>query len=489
VSLSLITLCQALEDALQDPPYGLPGALAALPPVGSLPSPWVTWTLIGLVRHRRRQLEAAELINTRLRTLPGHPRSGLVPGLTDWEFDFHGRGCRLTHRGTGETLDVDFHELRGESIDFWFYVRYLQSLRHPEPPEERLIALHPSLEAIRLATQELQAAGALEPEERHPHAFRVGAAVLEHEPAIARLAALWALGTRRPLIAARLGDWPGADEACRALGESALAALCAPRAAACKERRCRELLELCPADETGDVLLALDDLDAPGLDEALARALERPGPCTGAVARALGILDRRGDAAWCPPLRLLFGRLDPGGELIDASLWVHCLGLLLRHDEHRDDLRLALREACGIAVAEAALLALEYAPECALELFRRALRSDIPRNRNTAAAALALVNRPWSRRALRTALEQSHDREATAACRAALRECPDPECRTALDAWENAHPPEPEPEAGQPVTGRQWVLSNSPTLVQAQMARLHDRVRALRDRTPPDSPE
>src|SRR3954466_4789592 len=85
--------------------------LRGLPEPGALPSPWETWTLIGLVRHRERQLWVETIVRTRLRGDPadlaaigslGHPeevkKSGPVPGLPEWEYDFHGRGCCLTHK-------------------------------------------------------------------------------------------------------------------------------------------------------------------------------------------------------------------------------------------------------------------------------------------------------------------------------------------------------------------------------------------------------
>ena len=88
--------------------------IRGLPDPGVLPSPWETWTLIGLVRHRERQAWVAEVIGTRLKgSLPelaaagafGHPQgvpqSGSVPGLPEWEYYFHGRGCCLTYVMTG----------------------------------------------------------------------------------------------------------------------------------------------------------------------------------------------------------------------------------------------------------------------------------------------------------------------------------------------------------------------------------------------------
>ena len=71
---------------------------------------------------------------------------------------------------------------------------------------------------------------------------------------------------------------------------------------------------------------------------------------------------------------------------------------------------------------------------------RIALRTPNANSRLTAAAALALVDRPWSRRELRAVLDESDDPDATSECRAALRESRDPESRRAADAWEAGHP-------------------------------------------------
>jgi hypothetical protein len=37
----------------------------ALPAAGALPPPWESWALIGLVRHRQRQLWVGEVVTTR----------------------------------------------------------------------------------------------------------------------------------------------------------------------------------------------------------------------------------------------------------------------------------------------------------------------------------------------------------------------------------------------------------------------------------------
>ena len=48
-------LWHAFRQAQREPPGDLADSVRALPEVGRLPSAWATWTLIGLVRHRRRQ--------------------------------------------------------------------------------------------------------------------------------------------------------------------------------------------------------------------------------------------------------------------------------------------------------------------------------------------------------------------------------------------------------------------------------------------------
>jgi hypothetical protein len=98
-------LLDAFRQVERGPPTDILEFLKTRPAVTDLPSPWDTWTLIGLVRHRKRQYWVLDLIRTRLRGdsadlaalgALGHPHdssdSGTVPGLPEWEYYFHGRG-------------------------------------------------------------------------------------------------------------------------------------------------------------------------------------------------------------------------------------------------------------------------------------------------------------------------------------------------------------------------------------------------------------
>ncbi len=473
----------------------LASAIDRLPGPGSLPSPWVAWTLIGLVRHRRRQIWVGDVVATRLGGDPeviarmgafGHPpevpQQGLVPGLTEWEYYFHGSGCCLTHRGTGEAIDVDFFGPTGEYFDTFFFLNYLRSLREPEPPEGRLIALHASLAPIRLAIAELLDAGLLTPlEGREHHPFRVADEALDLESVIDAFCDAWRYADRRLWLAATVGDWLAAHDEAAAIGDADLIEVTAGRAASCRALRVRELSAAGHApDRASEVLLALDDIDAEALPERLHETLR--GPIGGTTSTAVEIIRRRDDPAWCPALHGLFRRLDPEGELPRSHLWAECLKFLLRHGHRADAMRKALASAGGIAVGEAALLALEYDSDRTLPLFRRALRSPIPMNRTVAAATLALIDRPWSRRELLAVLGELDDQEATAECRAALCECRDEQAHLAVWGWEARHPHEPEP--GPYITMGEVMLRNRSQWIRWEMEQLHERVMKIRDQQP-----
>ncbi len=206
-------------------PTNLTSALAELPPADQTLSPWEVWFLFGLVRHRRRQLWVSEVVSTRLQGDPlllvqvgalGHPedvpQGGVVPGLPEWEFYFHGRGCCLTHRVTGESIDVDFYGDSAEYFDRWFFTNYLRSLKQPEPPEARLIGLHPSLDPLGLAFRQLREARLFVPFEDR-NVCRLSDEVLDHEEVIDCFWAAWASGQQRVWLAALIGDWLAAHEA------------------------------------------------------------------------------------------------------------------------------------------------------------------------------------------------------------------------------------------------------------------------------------
>ncbi len=485
-------------------PTNLPAALRGLPVPSSLPSPWETWTLFGFVRHRERQSWVAEIVRDRLqgnlrhlagRGSLGHPadvpQSGSVPGLPEWEYYFHGRGCCVTHKVDGDAIDVDFHGGTAEYIDQYFYLWYLKSLRRPQPPEQRLLELHPSFEAIRLAIQNLLSMGAITPlSGRDFHPFRVAHVVLAHSPAIERFCSSFQAPERRVWCAALVGDWLAAHEATQ--GQPELVEITGPRAEACRDlREERILAELKRSERPDEALHALADLGSGRLDECVERVLN--GPLGGPVSVALEITDKQTDARWCPSLFALFNRVQPEDPNPSPHLWIRAVRQLLRHGYRTQEVLAALPRAGGTSLGEAILLALEYAPNLSLPLIRQALISPIPINRIEVAAILGVIDRPWSRRELFWALGQSDDQELTSEVRATLLESRDPDTERAVVAWEENNPHEDEVASYLEVDGRkvgpfytigEIALKNAGARIQYEMERMHDQVMRLRDVNP-----
>jgi hypothetical protein len=442
-----------------------------------LPSPWTTWTLIGLVRHRQRQRWVGQVVTERLggglgqlaqagalAHPRGRPQKGLVPGLEEWGYYFHGIGCCLTHRLSGERIDVDFYGDHAEGFDVYFYVEYLRSLRRPPAPEHRLMELHPSLETVELGLDELLREGRLimDPDGDAP---RLSAAVLEHEQDVVAFCEAWSAAEppHRAWLAAQIGDW--------------LAAGAGERAALARRQRIERLLGEFEGGNAALVLLGLHELDAAELPSLLERVLAG-APCA-AMSRALQIIEERADAdGWCPALFALAARLDPTDPVPSPYLWKRCVQSLLRRGHRVAEVLEALPRAGPRTSGDAALLALEHAPALALPLFREALRSSVPDTRCTAAAVLALLDEPWSRAELRAVLDESHEPKLTRECRAALASSVDPRARLAAREWEARHPRDNDPWAS---------FLPAPAWLVHRMDALRERVLALAGREPPRS--
>ena len=97
-----------------------------------------------------------------------------------------------------------------------------------------------------------------------------------------------------------------------------------------------------------------------------------------------------------------------------------------------DLMRLLIGSEGTLGIITSAWLRLIPAPELALPLIRKGLLADVPIDRTTVAAILALIGKPWSLRELLEALEASDDQEKTADVRAALLETGDPEAERAV---------------------------------------------------------
>jgi hypothetical protein len=411
--------------------------------------------------------------------------------MPEWEYYFHGRGCCLTHKVVGDEIDVDFWGDSAEYFDTFFYTKYLESLRQPEPPEQRLRELHRCTGPVRIAVDDLVAIGALTPlPGRDSHPPCVSDAILDHTEAIETFCGAWANSTNRLWLGALCGDWLAAHEA--AAGFPDLTAITAPRADQCRElRRQRLKKDLGDQCKVADALHALADLGVEDLDDCLIDALS--GPPTGAISAALDIIEQQDDPRWCPHLYTLFRRTDPEQQLPSPHIWFTSLRLLLRHGYHTADVIAALPRAAG--TGDAVLLALEHAPQLALPLIRKGLLSEIPISRSEVAAILAVINKPWSRRELLGALSASDDQEKTADARAGLLETGNAEAETAVLEWEERNPHENEVGSYLEIDGKrlgpfytfgELALKNRAVWIRYEMDRVHDQAMKLKEVVPPE---
>src|SRR5262249_36288341 len=153
-----------------------------------------------------------------------------------------GIGCCLTNRLSGESIDVDFYECTSDYLSVEFYLKYLRSLRSPEPPEARLIALHSSIEPINLAIGELLTDKLLVPLKADARdRFRIVEDVLAHHNAIEVFCREWERSGKRLRLAAMIGDWLAAEDAACLSSDANLKRMVSERAAKCRARRYAEL--------------------------------------------------------------------------------------------------------------------------------------------------------------------------------------------------------------------------------------------------------
>jgi hypothetical protein len=447
-------------------------------------SPWQAWTLLGLIRHRPRQQFVHDVVIERLQgspvdlaikgalAHPNFPQQGIVPGLPAWEYYFHGRGCCLTHRTSGEMIDVDFHDATSDWIDGYFFIRYLQSLKNPQFVEDRLLCLHPSFGSIRIAIRELVELGLLE-QEGESNIVRLAFDSDQLEDLLTKIEPQWSQAPTPRMLAAAVGDWMLVSQ----LGGSEMAPRVEQRAEQCLTGRSRSLVrEFRAHPDEPDLLNALADIKSPELDPLVREVLRRP-PC-GSSAAALKIATSKNDPAWVLEVRALLDRLNPNAETPSPQLWLQAVEYLLRLGIPFPQLERQFQLLESHVLGDAAVLALEYFPPQAMGLIRRALRSPVPMNRLTIAAALAILDEPWSRAELISVVNESSDQLPTCDCRSALLATHNADAHQTVLAWEQQHPRPPEVAAF--VSWEELHLSMSDTSIHWEMEKLHDRVFSLR---------
>lgn len=452
-------------------------------------SPWAAWLLVCLIRHHERQQWLAGIMKYRLTGEPEtmaragalqhpSPGRGVVPGEQDWEYRFHGIGCCLTHRVTGEEIDVDFHDQTADWIGRWFYQKYLESLRTPDFPELRLMQLHAHLETLEIAVHELLDAGAivsLNPE-RPGGIFKLSAESLKLVEFVNSLNQRLVDPTQRVTAALILGDWQNC--AAQFDNPKLTDSVAQQWAVSCEQREIL-LRELFAAEELRPAALyGLCDLGSEFLEPALHKALQESPKYLTSVA--LTIIEEQSEQNWQKQIIALFTKLDPNGEAPEPLLFIRGAKYLLQRNYNTEIIWQSFKRLQDRRTGDAALLALEYNPLLARPLFQRALRSTIPCERTTAAAALAILDEPWCLDELIQVLNDSTKHDENASIRAALWASTRPQAHQAVSDWEELHPR--IPEQGPWITMKEVTIRHADSWMNWEMEKLHTRVLPWRGR-------
>ncbi|MCA9007426.1 MAG: hypothetical protein KDA70_19295 [Planctomycetaceae bacterium] len=464
-------------------------------------SPWATWTLFSLIRHRQRQAFVAEIVRDRVgvrlehlarRGYDAHPPDkghGVVPGLADWDYNLHGRGCCVIHRLSGVEIDVDFFDDTSDWFEPYFYQCFLSTLKEPELWEKRLIELHPqfsdrgpTFETIRLAFADLQEAGFLESHSQRSSIvkFAFDEQTLSNQMAWFETAA----EDRHRLIrlAAVIGDWPLVCNLQSAENVEVTVAEAARQVIALREQKLIRLFE--EENRQRLALKGLQEIDSLHLDEYIITILKQ-GMST--ADTALEMLLKRNDKSWCPLIHEFYQQFNPAGsadEFPSPEIWGQCLEFLFRHQYPFPEAAEVFSNVHQYCLGEAVVLALMYQRSHALRLLRAALRSEIPNNRMIAAAVLALIDQPWSREELLSAFSESEELAQTAECRAALLETQCSQAHQIVSEWQARHPVQRESDEW--MTVEEMNIRSLPVYLQWEMDDLRERIVPLRNVVLPD---
>jgi hypothetical protein len=447
-----------------------PGALV-LSNSRLLPSPWETWTLLAIVRYRDRLRWAQRLYHALLlrqspsvtpeesfRLLEKLPDFGVVPGDSRWEYRIHGCNVRFRHRRTGEQVSPQ----SPERIDRYLFLDYVRT--SDGSVAKTLRTFHRSEMSIVESLQDLVEAGVLLAVSSGLLELRLSPEASRHENLLRAFGQAWARREHRPPLALWIGDPVTAYRLARRTG-GRLVRRTRKLADACRRRRAERLRDAlaAPGPESARALYALADLNVPDLPAHLVRAL---GGDMDSRFAALRIIADKDAVALCPAVFDLMTGPDACSD--ERTL---AAGLLLRHNYRRGECLEALAASASESCGNASILALEHAPALARVLLCRGLRSRD--TRRAAAVILGLLDVPWSRQTLASALEESDDPTATAAIRVALKGSQDGDVRSLAESWELAHLGEVQVEPSFAAKEAEW-----------EMERMHDQVYRLRSRVP-----
>jgi hypothetical protein len=432
-------------------------------------SPWDIWPLFGLIRFALKQQWATDIRAERLGDVEASIAeyleqgggdawlfSGVVPGLLEWEYRFTLDDFRLQNRLTGERIQHDYYVEHPPGT--YNYVRYLKSLGNPPFIERRIKALHPRLKTVGLSISELRRIGLLEEMPK----------CREWSQQIEQINAACETPSRCIAIGEALGDWFLVEQ--HLPDDDSVARLCRRSV----DRRARRLLRLVKKKPgwRGTALNALDVL--PGIDirEALKIAFQKSAGTD--LMSVVELVSDRDDEDWSAEIVQVFDRIEPTGDYMPMGCLLSCAEYLLRRNRCVEKAQKTLAGFKDSLVGDAAILALEFSLDCALNLFRRGLRAPHQYDRVMTAAALVILNRPWGWSELVRALRESNDHLATIECRVALYLSPHAEHHRIVEEWDQRNPPK--------AAGDIRMTAEDEGYLKPTIEELYDRVYPLRNR-------
>lgn len=442
---------------------------------------WGLWTLICLCRHLNRQRWVGYVVETRLKGdlarlgaagalgyPEGVPQKGEVPDEPGWRYYFHGRGCCLTNKETGTSIDVDFtDEGATDQIDRYFYSRFLEELKLPGFPETMLQRKEPLEHAWQADLDALVEAGCLDPG-RPIRITQLGRNVADSlEPVVecmTRLARGDSPSARRRLLllALALGDLVLAQP----LAESGdtgdvLAAQISRLAEDARQRRAARMIQSVRARSPNADSCRLRALADLGIKYAgpVVKDCALHSPVDGTANTALAILVHWNGIDLVPTLTELIARRyteasglrstpnalrrgSSGEDSQPRQYQIVRAVIALLQRERPGSLKPALREkivslletAVGANAGEAALLLYVLDKPWGLNALRAALAGRIPIARSDSAAACVLLGTLDASQVLFEALEHPDLQvQHVAAC--ALRRFPSAEAREREARW------------------------------------------------------
>ena len=440
--MPLLDRFETLIRIFEETDFELPGdpnhAIETLPPVEAMPSPWEAWTVINLVLYRERQLRAAEVLACFMGPEWGW-RCGRASvdqaayeeffhSQSEWKLVSLGGDAFMNHIETGALIHVDV--VYGPEVikEDWFAYQ-MGGGEEVKVAEDRLGDLFPMGHGLNLAMEGLKSAGLIDAvDEGH---FELCERLKECAESVAAFAAAWRDPDDRVRLGSLINDWPAAHEAAKSSGDAALVESTAGRARRCRDLRCGPLRDrVTESGLTPELLCCLSAAGAPELSTYLEEAL---GASTGLTTSALELISD--DPSWCPRVHgLLLLELSRRSDHRSPRIAELGAEYLVKHGYRAGEVIRSLGSSLMMS-GHAAVLTLRYRPELATPFIRSALRG-CQGDREMAAAALAVIDRPWSRRELTGVLDESSEPEATLECRLALRESQSYEARLSADAWE-----------------------------------------------------